>query len=270
MSYLSKKIDRCFCMEERISQLKKDIEKDLKSLNESENHRVVDDDVGGCLMPPRRIPTVRTNGFLACRHPDLNSEEVLKRAIFNSGDLSEYKLIAQEAPFFRKWADTKNMEIPTRQLSCDLVGRTKTELCCIELKTNPEKDCTQIPYALLEAYSYWVCADWIFKNRSEDFGTEIAVASKRRQPEIFEVTPIEKVTFAVAFPQQYVDEHGAKFGLLIEHIEKAFKKICPSAFVGYFILSGTVKKSDEIDGYYVPLLEKPLQVIKHKTVSKFL
>jgi hypothetical protein len=270
MSYLGSKIERSICLEENLCQLKNEIEQDLKSLNQSKNHRVVDGNSGGCLVPSRAMPTVRKNNYLACCHPDLNSEEALKRALFNSGYLNGYKLIAQEAPFFRKRTDTENTEIPSRQLSCDLVGIKNSELCCIELKSNSNHECTQIPYALLEAYSYWVCANWIFQNRQQDFQSEISIANKRRPAGTLMEKSIENITFAVAFPQQYAVDHGSKSSLLIELVEKSFKKICPSAFAGYFILSGLVEKTDEIDGYYIPVLKKPLIIKKHKKASKFL
>lgn len=269
MSYLGEKIKSSISLEQGLLELKKEIERDLVTLNKSNNHRVSSNKNGGCLLPASRKKNVR-DGYLTCS--GTKGEVVFGRAIFNSLDhLNGYKLLTYEAPFLRKENDKENKQISVRQVACDLIGIKDSELCCIELKTNAMGTVTQIPYALLEAYSYWVCANWILKHRGNDLTREVEHAKSAHKVKSEHV--VEKITFAVALTEDYVKVHSAEDLSLITMIEAAIKNICPKAFSGYWVLStnrgGRMwKKTDEVNGRHVPRLTGPLKVIVHKSAKK--
>lgn len=271
MSYLGDKIAHSICLEKNLRQLKDEIERDLGTLNKSNNHRVSSDKNGGCLLPASRKKNVR-DGCLTCS--GTKGEVVFGRAIFNSVDrLNGYKLLTYEAPFFRKENDKENNDISVRQVACDLIGIKGSEFCCVELKTNATNKDTRIPYALLEAYSYWVCANWIFENRKENLMQEIECA--KRCHDVKNDKVIDKITFAVALTEEYVKGHSVEDSSLITMIETAIKKICPKAFSGYWVLSANSgrtmwEKTDEVTGRHVPRLTGPLKVVVRKSAKKLL
>jgi|GEM_PF-2451085 len=250
--YLSKKIKNIIdnisdseTPKDKLQHLKKEIEKDLKCLSDNQNLRVCSNkkagwkkNDGGCLLPCRknRTPT----GNLSCSNNAKPEEEVVfERAIFNSGELSGYELLTYEAPFFRHGKNNKGSEISTSSVKCDLVGLKKKEFCCIELKTNPNSPVTQIPYALLEAFSYWICATWIYENRKKDLSVEIAHANSQRPSALEPINDIqiEKISFAVAVTEKYIRDYNTGDLPLIQILEKAIENICPNHFSGYWILS---------------------------------
>jgi hypothetical protein len=186
--------------------------------------------------------------------------------------LNKYKLLTYEAPFFRKGVKD---DLPGC-VKCDLIGLKEKDFCCIELKSNPTNEDTQISYALLEAFSYWVCANWIFKKRKTDFKKEVSYANGQRLNGAIKDIGVTKISFAIAVPSTYVDKYMGEDLLLIQMLEETIKKNWPASFAGYWILSSSpdldtlVKKTKERDGTYIPQLTGELNVATHRTVSAFL
>lgn len=288
-SYLEQKIKPITNPGRLLRNLQKQLRSDLNRLSTDGNLRVCSNpdknwktNDGGCLLP-NRTKLVRNNEHLSCTLKNSEkSEVVLGRAIFNSGELNGYDLLTYEAPFFRKGNETQNKDEEEKTetsksgpVKCDLVGIKDKEFCCIELKTNPKNEDTQLAYALLEAFSYWVCAKWIYEKRRPDLRKEIKHANSKRFHGPIDDVVINKVTFAVAVPDKYVHDYKAEDLLLVQMLEDIIKKTWPDSFAGYWVLStgklgNPVKRTKKTKDTYIPELTGELTAITYKTVCEFL
>lgn len=195
---------------QEIEKLKQTLEDKLSQLKREKNLRIYDGNNGGCLRGPKKTrQTSQLGTELLCNvnymtHGKNNkpSEVPYMRALFNLDGLCNYKIISYETPFMRKKKENINPDIGGRLVSCDLLGLNEDELCCIEVKTVPDKPATFIPYALLEGFSYAVCLKWIKDNCRNELLKEIDLCCDDfKITQNFNIESLN-INFAIAGPQQ--------------------------------------------------------------------
>ena len=190
----------------QIHDFKAEIEERLIILYQSQDLRIFDGVNGGALRGPiksrHKYEINHNNKQLICCDPrnivDNKIEVPYSRALFNSRYLGFYHLISYEAPLMRKLTKDTNPEISSRQISCDLVGMYKNEICCIEVKVQPFTEACRPTYALLEGLAYCICLNWLLRINPLDVSQEINLCCKSFGVKASNLPG--KVTFAVAGP----------------------------------------------------------------------
>lgn len=221
---------------------KAEIEKQLITLYLSSDLRIFDKDKGGILRGPvnSRKYEVQQNGkiLIGCdpKYIKDNKLEVpYSRALFNSRNLGIYQLIAYEAPLMRKLTKNANPEISGRQISCDLVGINKNEICCIEVKVQPFIEGCRPSYALLEGFAYCVCLNWLIRINPLDLSQEIDLCCNSFDVKASNLP--EKVTFAIAAP---IDDYFMPYWRMQGQSDEWFRRrkseteVIESAIVNHF------------------------------------
>jgi hypothetical protein len=246
-----------------IDKFKDQLGKQLKILEASKDLRVYDKTNGGALRGPiKSRKKYESNGKLLCDigymtygSGGVPSEVPYMRALFNGRIMDAYKIIAYETPLMRKKEKNINEDISGREVSCDLMGIKGNELCCIEVKTVPDKPATNLPYALLEGFAYATCLNWLLKNKnySNEINNEVELCCKT-----FGLHPpsqsVSKATFAIAAPK---DDYFKPYAIekMAGHspewfkrrkneaglIQKAILKNYKDLFAGYIVVSCSVR-----------------------------
>lgn len=234
MSFLNDKIQEVIGSAGKTSNIsgmlhdfKAEIEERLVTLYSTDDLRIFDGENGGALRGPitsRKNYEIKENNevTLCCDSGNIQSkitEPVYSRAIFNSGRLGVYQLIAYETPLMRKRTNSINPEISGRQVSCDLLGISKGEICCIEVKINPFDKSCRPTYALLEGLAYCICLNWILKINPLDLSREIDLCCKSFGIKASNLP--EKATFAIAAP---MDDYFLPYWRMEDNTEEWFQR----------------------------------------------
>lgn len=238
-----------------IIDLKNLMEKRLNDLQNADNLRVYDQDGGILRGPIRSRKRFKLKHKLLCHERFMtkgsgktSSEVPYMRALFNDRVMDGYDIIAYETPLLRKKRERKD----GRALSCDLLGFKNKELCCIEVKIVPDNAATNLPYALLEGFSYAACLDWLIRNHSHEINQELSLCCNSFGFPI-PSTVVDKATFAIAAPKiDYFKAYAIKkfknhslewFKRRIKEtiiIEKAITQQFKGCFHGYMVISSSV------------------------------
>lgn len=235
MSFLGKKIQGMIqtaregkITSGEIHSMKEEIEEQLLTLYRSDDLRIFDNENGGALRGPvesrqsYEFSYTENEIFLGCdpQNIDKNNMEVpYTRALFNSNSIGDYQLMSYEAPLMRKRRENTNPDISGRQVSCDLIGINKNEICCIEVKVDPFKDACLPAYALLEGFAYSVCMNWILRINPLELSQEIKLCCKHFKANASHLP--EKATFAIAAP---IDEYFLPYWKAEGQSEEWFKR----------------------------------------------
>lgn len=299
MSFLSNKVQEVVQnarkgenLYEGIHNLKTEIEEQLIALYSSEDLRIFDKESGGVLRGPaesrQSYEFSHTNNgvILGCdpKNIDKNNMEVpYTRALFNSGSIGNYQLMSYEAPLMRKRRENTNPDISGRQLSCDLIGINKNEICCIEVKVDPFKDACLPGYALLEGFAYSVCLNWILRINPLELSQEIKLCCRHFKANASHLP--EKATFAVAAP---IDEYFLPYWKIEGQSEEWFRRRKQEAeaieniilseyrelFAGYLALAPSTTNiettnAENTDSTVIPTISKPTEsMIRQPFVKK--
>lgn len=259
-----------------IERLKEEIEARLSTLSNSGDLRVHDSNKGGILRGPvnsrrnreileqikgqqRKVLTCKTGYMTHCKKQHMVKNQVggvpsevpYMRALFNAASMGDYNLLAYETPLMRKKTKNENPEIKGRAVSCDLLGINEKvdELCCIEVKTDPDSSMTVLPYALIEGFAYAVCLRWIKTNVPGLLFNEIKLCCDAFGFAYPKKVP-EKITFAIAGPVDnyfmpyssrklngHTDEWFKRREIEAKAIEDCIYSYYPDYFAGYILLS---------------------------------
>ena len=224
-----------------INDFKEDITDRLCELHSADNLRVFDSDLGGVIRGPKqsrlRNHGENEKGVLSCNLARFErcSEVSYFRALFNLPDRSfninsnsKVRLIGYESPLMRKKTDTRNIDIKSRTIACDLVGLTShNQLLCIEGKVNPHDDATNIVYGLLEGFAYGVAVEYFLSDNKlrVDLTDEVLACSKEFHPNTNGKMKVGLTSaFSLAAPREYFKEYFSPTRLGTERAHNKLKK----------------------------------------------
>lgn len=272
-----------------INGLKERLESALRELFEADNLRVMDKGEGGVLRGPIKSRSSKENRTGPAHQPILllcdkaildkeNKEVSFMRGLFNKArSLGDYSLVAYETPLMRKKSGAHS-----RAVSCDLLGVSGNEMCCIEIKTNPDPETTRPQYALIEAFAYGVCLNWLTHNCKKELLEELNLCYKSYLGTAGLGKLPQNISFAVAAPQSYfkayakqeLKGHGEEWFLRRKKeskvIEKAIKKHCSKSFkfAGYFSIPYDSQKIKTNDKYAKDHLICPMVTVKNEEIKQ--